>query len=256
MTTPPPAGAAGPITVVVADDQRVVRDGLVTMLAAMSGISVAGTAQDGAEAVSLARQADADVVLMDLRMPGTDGIEATRLLRASRPGTRVVALTTYADEDLIVAALQAGATGYLTKNARPADIRRAIEAAVAGQTVLDPEVHARLLAVANRQRPPGQHLPDGLSPREGEILALVAEGLSNTEIAARAYISESTVKTHINRIFAKTRSRDRAQAIAYAHRHRITQPREPGQPDRTLPDRHRRDLLTWVQLVWSEGFRH
>ena len=210
------------ITVVIADDQRVVRDGLVTIVAAMSGISVVGTAQDGSEAVSLASETGADVVLMDLRMPGTDGIEATRLLRAAAPGTAMVALTTYADEELILAALQAGATGYLTKNARPADIRRAIEAAAAGQTLLDPEVHARLLAVASRQPPLGQQLPDGLSPREGEILALVAEGLSNTEIAARVYISESTVKTHINRIYAKTQSRDRAQAVAYAHRHRIT----------------------------------
>jgi DNA-binding NarL/FixJ family response regulator len=210
MTTPPPSsGQTGTITVVVADDQRVVRDGLVTILAAMAGISVVGMARDGAEAVSLAGQTGADVVLMDLRMPGTDGIQATRLLRASHPGTVVVALTTYADEDLILAALQAGATG------------------------LDPEVHARLLAVASRQPPPGQQLPDGLSPREGEILALAAEGLSNTEIAARTYISEATVKTHINRIFAKTGSRDRAQAIAYAHRHHITQPGEPHQPDHT-----------------------
>jgi DNA-binding NarL/FixJ family response regulator len=234
MTTPPPpSGQTGTITVVVADDQRVVRDGLATILAAMAGISVVGMARDGAEAISLASQTGADVVLMDLRMPGTDGIQATRLLRASHPGTVVVALTTYADEDLILAALQAGATGYLTKNARPADIRRALEAAVAGQTVLDPEVHARLLAAASRQPPPGQQLPDGLSPREGEILALAAEGLSNTEIAARTYISEATVKTHINRIFAKTGSRDRAQAIAYAHRHHITQPGEPHQPDHT-----------------------
>jgi DNA-binding NarL/FixJ family response regulator len=233
MTTPLPSGEAKVITVVIADDQRVVRDGLVTILGAMAGVSVAGTAQDGAEAVSLAGQTGADVVLMDLRMPGTDGIEATKLLRASCPGTAVVALTTYADEDLILAALQAGAICYLTKNARPADIRRALEAAAAGQTVLDPEVHARLLAAASRQPPPGGQLPDGLSPREGEILALVAEGLSNTEIAARAYISESTVKTHINRIFAKTGSRDRAQAIAYAHRHYITPARgshQPGEP--------------------------
>ena len=224
MTTPSPPGETRAITVVVADDQRVVRDGLVTILSSMAGINVAGTAQDGAEAVSLTQQADVDVVLMDLRMPGLDGIEATRLLRASRPGTAVVALTTYTDEDLILAALQAGATGYLTKNARPADIRRALEAAVAGQTVLAPEAHARLLTAASRQPPAGQQLPDGLSPREGEILALAAEGLSNTEIAARAYISESTVKTHINRIFAKTQSRDRAQATVYAHRHGLVGP--------------------------------
>jgi DNA-binding NarL/FixJ family response regulator len=224
MTAASAAGETPVITVVVADDQRVVRDGLVTILSAMAGIEVAGTAHDGDEAVSLARQSGADVVLMDLRMPGTDGIEATRRLRASSPGTAVVALTTYTDEDLILAALQAGAIGYLTKNARPADIRRAIEAAAAGQTVLDPPVHARLLAAASRQPAAGQQFPDGLSPREGEILAMAAEGLSNTEIAARAYISESTVKTHINRIFAKTGSRDRAQAVAYAHRHHIVPP--------------------------------
>jgi len=241
MTTPSPPGETRAITVVVADDQRVVRDGLVTILSSMAGINVAGTAQDGAEAVSLTQQADVDVVLMDLRMPGLDGIEATRLLRASRPGTAVVALTTYTDEDLILAALQAGATGYLTKNARPADIRRALEAAVAGQTVLAPEAHARLLTAASRQPPAGQQLPDGLSPREGEILALAAEGLSNTEIAARAYISESTVKTHINRIFAKTGSRDRAQAIAYAHRHNITPP--DSQARQTVHNQGGQDLL-------------
>ncbi len=227
-----PSDEGRAIRVVIADDQRVVRDGLVTILASMAGIEVVGTAEDGAKAVTVAEQTHADVVLMDLRMPVTDGVEATKLLRDSRPDVAIVVLTTYAEESLILAALQAGAIGYLTKNARPTDIRRALEAASAGQAVLDPEVHARLLAAASRQSAAGEHLPDGLSPREGEILALVAEGLSNAEIAARTYVSEATIKSHINRIFAKTRSRDRAQATAYAYRNHITTAEQLDEPDR------------------------
>lgn len=217
------AGAAltPPIRVVIADDQRIVRDGLQTILSTMDSIEVTGTAGDGARAVELAEETAADVVLMDLRMPGTDGIEATGIIRERRPVTAVVALTTYSEDELILAILQAGATGYLTKNARPADIRRAIEAAHSGQAVLDADVQARLLAVASRQPLRGGPLPDSLTPREGEVLALVAEGLSNSEIARRVHVSESTVKSHINRIFTKTASRDRPQAIAYAHRHGI-----------------------------------
>jgi DNA-binding NarL/FixJ family response regulator len=218
-----------PIRVVIADDQRVVRDGLQTILSTMDGIEVTGTAEEGAGAVKLAEQTDADVVLMDLRMPGTDGIEATRIIRERRPVTAVVALTTYSEDELILAVLQAGATGYLTKNARPADIRRAVEAAHSGQAVFDADVQARLLAVASRQPLRSGPLPDGLTPREGEILALIAEGLSNSEIAGRVHVSESTVKTHINRIFTKTASRDRAQAIAYAHHHGIGD-RRSGSP--------------------------
>ena len=215
-----------PITVIVADDQRVVRDGLVTILGAMDGVRVAGAAADGAEAVALAAEHDADVVLMDLRMPGMDGVEATRTLRAHR--TAVVVLTTYTDDDSILAALEAGAAGYLTKNASAADIRRAIEAAVAGHAVLDSRAAARLVQAASRdnagQPEQGGALPDGLTEREGEVLALIAAGLSNAEIAGRLYVSRSTVKTHINQIFAKTGSRDRPQAIVYANRHGITAP--------------------------------
>jgi DNA-binding NarL/FixJ family response regulator len=219
-----------PIRVVIADDQRVVRDGLVTILGAMAGVQVVGAAQDGAEAVALAGQQDADVVLMDLRMPNMDGVEATRAVRASRPATAVVVLTTYTDDESILAALQAGAAGYLTKNAGRDDIRRALEAAVAGQSVLDPVAAARLIEAAGRESAaagpagsapggPAPGLPDGLTEREGEVLALIAQGLSNAEIASQLFVSRSTVKTHINQIFAKTSSRDRPQAIVYAQKH-------------------------------------
>jgi DNA-binding NarL/FixJ family response regulator len=229
-----------PIRVVIADDQRVVRDGLVTILGAMDGVQVVGAAQDGAEAVALAGQQDADVVLMDLRMPMMDGVEATRAVRASRPATAVVVLTTYTDDESILAALQAGAAGYLTKNAGTDDIRRALEAAVAGQAVLDPVAAARLVEAAGRQPAAtgpagsalvgtapagtgpagsGPGLPDGLTEREGEVLALIAQGLSNAEIASQLFVSRSTVKTHINQIFAKTNSRDRPAAIVYAQKH-------------------------------------
>ena len=220
----------GPITVIIADDQRVVRDGLVTILGAMDGIRVAGAAADGAEAAALAAEHDADVVLMDLRMPGTDGVEATRALQASRPQTAVVVLTTYTDDDSILAALEAGAVGYLTKNASAADIRRAIEAAVVGHSMLDSQAAARLLRAAARddRTRHRSELPDGLTEREGEVLALIAQGLSNAEIATRLYVSRSTVKTHINQIFAKTGSRDRSQAIVYAHQYRISPPDDGG----------------------------
>ena len=227
-----------PLRVVIADDHRVVRDGLVTILGAMDGVQVVGAAQDGAEAVALAGQQDADVVLMDLRMPGMDGVEATRAVRSRRPDTAVVVLTTYTDDESILAALQAGAAGYLTKNASTDDIRRALEAAAAGQSVLDPVATARLVEAAARLPAagvggasgvggtggPGPGLPDGLTEREGEVLALIAQGLSNAEIAAQLFVSRSTVKTHINQIFAKTGSRDRAQAIIYAQRNEVTLP--------------------------------
>jgi DNA-binding NarL/FixJ family response regulator len=218
--------ASDPITVIIADDQRVVREGLVTILGGLDGVRVAGAASDGAEAVALAAEHDADVVLMDLRMPGVDGVEATRRLRASRPSTAVVVLTTYTDDDSILAALEAGASGYLTKNASATDIHRALQAAVAGHALLDSQAVARLVLAASRDTEspasaaPGR-LPDGLTEREGEVLALIAQGLSNAEIASRLYVSRSTVKTHINQIFAKTGSRDRPQAIVYAHRHGI-----------------------------------
>jgi len=204
--------------VVIADDQRVVREGLATIIGAMPDVEVVGLAADGAEAVALAAEHRPDVVLMDLRMPRMDGVAATAALRDADPASRVVVLTTYADDESIIGALSAGAVGYLTKDATRDDIRRALEAAAAGQSVLDPAVQASLLKAA--QQSPGRPsaLPDGLTEREAEVLALLAGGRSNTEIAEQLYVAEATVKTHINRIFAKTNSRDRTQAAAYAHR--------------------------------------
>jgi DNA-binding NarL/FixJ family response regulator len=215
------------VKILVADDQRVVREGLATIVGALPGVEVVGLAADGAEATALAAEHRPDVVLMDLRMPGVDGIQATAAIRGQFPETQVVVLTTYADDASIVDALSAGATGYLTKDATRDDIRRALEAAVEGQGVLDPAVQARLLEAARagvrtergRPGPPTAPLPDGLTEREAEVLALIAQGRSNGEIAQQLYVAEATVKTHVNRILAKTGARDRTQAAAYAHQH-------------------------------------
>jgi len=162
-----------------------------------------------------------DVVLMDLRMPRLDGVEATRRIRAAHPQIEIVVLTTYADDASILGALQAGARGYLTKDAGAAEIDRAVHAAAAGQTLLDPAVQQRLLAAAAAGRPQPsvrpEELPDELTPREAEVLRLIAAGLSNAEVAERLVISEATVKTHVNHLFAKTGARDRAQAVHYAY---------------------------------------
>jgi DNA-binding NarL/FixJ family response regulator len=205
--------------VLIADDQRVIREGLATIVAGFPDTEVAALASDGEEALELVAEHSPEVVLMDLRMPRLDGIEATRRLRARHPDVAVVVLTTFADDESVVGALSAGASGYLTKDASRDDIRRAIEAAAAGQSVLDPAVQSTLLTAARHGRGRPAVLPDDLTDREAEVLALLAGGLSNAEIAGRLYVAESTVKTHINRIFAKTGSRDRAQAAVYAHRH-------------------------------------
>lgn len=209
--------------VVIADDQRVVREGLATIVGGLPDVEVVGLAANGQEAVAICDEVGADVVLMDLRMPVMDGAEATAAIRALMPSTFVVVLTTYADDESILAALSAGASGYLTKDATRDDIRRAIEAAAAGQSVLDPAVQNVLIEAArtgarSRAGSEPRSLPDGLTEREAEVLALMANGHSNREIADQLYVAEATVKTHVNRIFAKTQSRDRAQATAYAHR--------------------------------------
>jgi DNA-binding NarL/FixJ family response regulator len=214
-----------PVTVVVADDQAAVREGLVLLLGTLPGISVVGQAEDGEAAVETVAATHPQVALMDLNMPRCDGVEATRRIRADHPGTKVVVLTTYSDDESILGALQAGALGYLTKDATRAEIGRAVLAAAAGQAVLDPAVQQRLLSAAVRA-PAAQpdHDPDELTPRESDVLRLIAEGKSNREIARVLYVSEATVKTHVNRIFAKTGSRDRTQAIRYAYTHGYADP--------------------------------
>jgi len=216
-----------PVTVVVADDQSAVREGLVLLLGTLPGITVAGEAADGDAAVRLVATAKPQVVLMDLNMPGCDGVSATARITAEHPGTRVVVLTTYADDESIIGALRAGALGYLTKDATRAEIGRAVQAAAAGQAVLDPGVQQRLLFAAARapETPASPAAADGdLTPREAEVLRLIAAGQSNREIARTLFVSEATVKTHVNRIFAKTASRDRAQAIRYAYTHGFAEP--------------------------------
>jgi DNA-binding NarL/FixJ family response regulator len=217
------------IRVVVADDQTAVREGLAVLLDLLDDVTVVGAAADGEEAVRLVAEHGADVVLMDLRMPRCDGVAATARIRAEHPATQVVVLTTYAEDADILAALRAGALGYLTKDAGRLQIAQAIRAAAAGQSMLDPQVQQRLLAAAGAGAPAtaGGALPDGLTAREAEVLRLIAGGLSNREIAAQLFVSEATVKSHINRLFAKAGVRDRAQAVQYAYRHRLADIRDP-----------------------------
>ena len=223
---PGPIGANGsaPLRVVIADDQASVREGLVLLLGGLPGIDVVGAAADGQQALDLVAEHQPDAILLDLHMPVLDGIGATRRLTAEHPGVAIVVLTTYVDDTSVLEALRAGARSYLTKDADRTDIARALQAAAGGLTVFDPRVHDMLLAAATAPALPGPCRPappDGLTQREVEILALIASGLTNPEIAGRLYLSNHTVKTHINRIFAKTGSRDRAAAIGYARTHQI-----------------------------------
>jgi DNA-binding NarL/FixJ family response regulator len=219
---------AEPVTVVVADDQSAVREGLVLLLGTLPGITVIGEAEDGQAAVDMVAASHPQIVLMDLNMPRCDGVAATRRIRADYPQTQVVVLTTYSDDESIISALQAGALGYLTKDATRAEIGRAVLAAAAGQAVLDPEVQQRLLLAAARApaAAPGDDGEGDLTPRESDVLRLITEGKSNREIARALFVSEATVKTHVNRIFAKTGSRDRTQAMRYAYTHGYAEP--PG----------------------------
>jgi DNA-binding NarL/FixJ family response regulator len=208
--------------VLVVDDQTVVRDGLVLLLGLLPGLEVVGSAADGEEAVRLVTENHPDVVLMDLRMPRVDGVEATRRIKAEHPSVQIVVLTTYSDDESVFAALQAGARGYLTKDAGADEIARAIDAVRGGDAQLDPSVQRRLVdALATGTQPSRRRradLPDGLTQREAEVLTLIASGRSNAEIARELFISEATVKTHINNLFAKAGLRDRAQAVTYAYR--------------------------------------
>ncbi|HLX47965.1 MAG TPA: response regulator transcription factor [Streptosporangiaceae bacterium] len=215
------------IRVLVADDQRVVREGLATLLGLLTGVEVVGAAADGNQALALATELRPDVVLMDLRMPHCDGVEATRLLRERDASIKVLVLTTYADDRSVIDALRAGARGYLTKDVGAAEIHDALQRVTSGQAAIDPAVQQHLLD-AITTGPSGtstghtHRYPDGLTARETEVLTLIAHGLSNAEIAHRLSVSETTVKSHINHLFAKTGVRDRAQAVSYAYQHGLT----------------------------------
>jgi DNA-binding NarL/FixJ family response regulator len=206
------------IRVIVADDQQVVREGLVALLGLLDGIEVTGAAANGVEAVDLVAQGNVDVVLMDLKMPVLDGVQATARITADFPEVAVLVLTTYADDESIATALRAGARGYLTKDAGRAEIGAALRSTAAGQSTFDPEVSRRLIAGLSPGRVKDT---DGLTARETEVLRLIAQGLSNPEIAERLYIGEATVKTHINNTFAKIGARHRAEAVRYAYRNGI-----------------------------------
>jgi DNA-binding NarL/FixJ family response regulator len=211
------------VRVVLADDQAAVREGLALLLETLSGIELAASAADGEAAVDAVGRTDPDVALLDLHMPGIGGIEATRRIRAGHPRTQVVVLTTYADDDTILEALQAGALGYLTKDADRAQIHGALRAAARGQAVLDPLVQQRLVAAAIRapRETDTGHPDDALTGRELDVLRLLAGGGSNRAIARQLFVSEATVKTHINHIFAKTGCPDRAAAVRYAYEHKL-----------------------------------
>ncbi len=219
------------LRIVVADDQRAVREALATVLDAEPGLQVVGLAADGDEAVELAHRFSPDVVLMDLRMPNVDGVTATQRLATELPAVRVVVLTTFADDSSILTALEAGAMGFLTKDAGREQIALAVRSAAAGQSVLDPAVQASLLRAASPSVPADTplppapaSLPDDLTPREADVLRAIASGQTNAEIATKLYISEVTVKSHINHLFAKTGSRSRAEAVRYAYDHGLVAP--------------------------------
>ncbi|WP_302893320.1 response regulator [Actinomadura luzonensis] len=204
--------------VLVVDDQQLMREGLVALLGLVDGVEVVGDAGDGERALALVAGLRPDVVLMDLRMPVMDGVEATRRIARDHPGTAVVVLTTYDDDRSVDSALLAGARGYLTKDAGRAEIAAALRSAAAGQSTFSAAVSRRLVEALSRAAPPPPvtACPDGLTAREVEVLRLVAGGLSNAEIGTALFIAETTVKTHINNAFAKIGVRNRTEAAAYA----------------------------------------
>jgi DNA-binding NarL/FixJ family response regulator len=221
--------SAAPIRVLAADDQRVVREGLALVLGLLPGVEVVATAADGDEAIELAHRLGPDVVLMDLNMPRRDGVSAIQALREQCPQIKVIVLTTYADDRSVLDALRAGARGYLTKDAGGEQIEQALRDVLDDRSVLDPAVQHHVVAAiaagpaANRTppaaTPDSPPLPAGLTPREAQVLELIARGLTNAEIASRLAVGEATVKSHINHLLPKIGARDRAQAVAFAYQH-------------------------------------
>jgi DNA-binding NarL/FixJ family response regulator len=218
------------ISVLIADDQALVRGGLTLIVEAQDDMRVVGEADNGVDAVALSRELEPDVTLMDIRMPELDGIAATRELVANGPpATRVLVLTTFDEDQLVYEAMCAGASGFLLKSAPPARLAEAIRTVHAGEALLAPSITRRLIEDFVRRPPPGAPVPDTLAEltdREREVLALVARGLSNAEIAATLVLSEATVKTHVNRILGKLDLRDRTQAVVLAYETGVVRPGE------------------------------
>ena len=215
------------IRVLIADDQAVVRGGLQLILEAQDDIQVVGQAADGAEAIELVRNLQPDVVLMDIRMPVLDGIEATRQLAASGADTHVLMLTTYGLDEYVYDALKAGAAGFLVKTDSPERLVEAVRVVAAGEALLAPEITRRLINRFLAAPPPNADPPSTLAEltaREREVLEHLARGHSNAEIAQTLYITEGTVKTHVARILAKLELRDRVQAVVYAYEYGLIQP--------------------------------
>ena len=219
------------ISVLLADDQPLLRRGFRMILEAEDGLTVVGEAGDGAEAVELARRCRPDVVLMDIRMPGTDGIEATRRITAGEPGVRVLVLTTFDIDEYAFGALRAGASGFLLKDVRPGELVAAVRTVASGDAVVAPRVtrrlleeYAQVLPVSGAQQASRYPQLAALTEREREVLTVVAQGLSNTEIAASLHVSETTVKSHVGRILAKLGLRDRVQIVVLAYESGLVRP--------------------------------
>ncbi|MFC7447574.1 response regulator [Rhodococcus daqingensis] len=223
--------ATGPIRIAIVDDQQLVRAGFRMVIDSQPDMSVEVEASDGEQALRELARVPVDVVLMDVQMPNLDGIEATRRLTALEHSPKVVVLTTFDNDEYVVAAISAGASGFLLKDAQPEDLLAALRTVYRGDAVIAARSTRRLLqhvgpmlaGTSTVERPP---LPDDLTPREVEVLEAMAHGLSNTEIAAKFFVSEATVKTHVGRVLAKTGSRDRVQAVVFAYQTGLVQPED------------------------------
>ena len=206
--------------VIICDDQALIRDGLEMLLSLDKDIDVVGQARDGAEALELVAQHQPDLVLMDLKMPGMNGIEATRQIRARHPAVKVLVLTTYDDDEWVFDAIRAGASGYLLKDTPREEVIKAVKGTVVGKSYVDPAVAGKLLGqVADRQTQPATLITDQLTEREVDVLRLLARGLTNADIAARLHLSEGTVRNHVSAILAKLNVSDRTQAAVIAIQH-------------------------------------
>ena len=211
--------------VIICDDQAIVRDGLELLLKLEQDIDVVGLAQDGAEAVDLVAKKSPDLVLMDLKMPGMNGVEATRRICALYPKTKVLVLTTFDDDEWVFDAIRAGASGYLLKDTPRGKVIEAIRGTVTGKSYVDPSVAGKLLdQVANKQEQPSQSITAKLTGREVDVLRLIARGLSNPEIAEKLHLSEGTIRNHVSAIFSKLGVSDRTQLAILAIRHGLDQP--------------------------------